>query len=70
MATTFHTANGSMPGRIVEGVTVTMGPLAATNIKLGVGLAGRNQNDALLGQSFLSKFNITMEKKQMILRAR
>lgn len=70
VATTFHTANGSMPGRIVEGVTVTMGPLVATNIKLGVGLAGRNQNDALLGQSFLSKFDITMEKKQMILRAR
>lgn len=68
--TVFRTASGSLPGRIVDGVTVTVGPLVATNIKVGVGLAGRNEDEALLGQSFLSKFDITMEKKQMTLRAR
>lgn len=70
VAATFHTAKGSMPGGIVDGLTVTMGPLVATNIKLGVGLAGRNENDGLLGHSFLSKFDIKLEKNQMILRAR
>jgi hypothetical protein len=28
------------------------------------------ENDALLGQSFLSKFDITMNKNQMVLRLR
>ena len=68
--TIFHTANGDMPGRVVEGLTVTLGNLVATNINLGVGLVSRNENDALLGQSFLSKFDIKLEKNQMILRAR
>lgn len=68
--TTFHTANGDMPGRVVEGVAVTVGPLLATNIKIGVGLAGGRENDALLGQSFLSQFDIRMEKNQLILHLR
>lgn len=35
-----------------------------------MGLRMGDDNEALLGQSFLSKFDITMEKTQMVLRAR
>lgn len=68
--TTFKTANGSYPGRVVDGVEVTIGPVSVSNVKLGVGLRMGEDNEALLGQSFLSKFDITMDKNQMVLRAR
>jgi aspartyl protease family protein len=67
---TFRTANGDRPGRIVEGLSVSIGPLSVTNIKVGVGLSGSDESDALLGQSFLSKFDMTMSNNQMVLRAR
>jgi aspartyl protease family protein len=70
VSTTFHTANGDMAGRVVEGVSVSIGPVSVTNVKVGVGLSMGDENDALLGQSFLSKFDITMSKAQMVLRAR
>ncbi|HSO45438.1 MAG TPA: TIGR02281 family clan AA aspartic protease [Rhodoferax sp.] len=68
--TTFHTANGDRPGRVVEGLGVSIGPVSVTNVKVGVGLNLGDEKDALLGQSFLSKFDITMTKNQMVLRAR
>jgi len=68
--TTFKTANGDQPGRIVEGVELAIGPVMVTNVRVGVGLRGSDENDALLGQSFLSKFDITMSKNQMVLRSR
>lgn len=68
--TTFKTANGDRPGLVVEGVGVSIGPVSVTNVKVGVGLRGGDENDALLGQSFLSKFDITMSKTQMVLRSR
>lgn len=68
--TIFHTANGDKPGRVVDGLTVSIGPVVATNIKIGVGLIGGDENSALLGQSFLSKFDIAMNKDELILRAR
>ena len=68
--TTFKTANGNSPGRIVDGIAVSIGPLSVTNIRVGVGLRGDDENEALLGQSFLSKFDITMSKNQMVLRLR
>lgn len=68
--TTFHTANGDRPGRVVAGMGVSIGPVSVTNVKVGVGLSLGDENDALLGQSFLSKFDITMTKNQMVLRAR
>ena len=68
--TTFKTANGDMPGLVVEGVGVSIGPVSVTNVKVGVGLHVGAENDALLGQSFLSKFDITMNKNQMVLRLR
>jgi aspartyl protease family protein len=67
---TFRTANGDRPGRIVEGLSVAIGPLSVTNIKVGIGLHGGDESDALLGQSFLSKFDMTMSNNQMVLRAR
>jgi aspartyl protease family protein len=68
--TMFKTANGDRPGLGVEGVGVSIGPVSVTNVKVGVGLRGGDENDALLGQSFLSKFDITMSKTQMVLRSR
>lgn len=68
--TLFKTANGDRPGRVVEGVNVSIGPVNVTNVKVGVGLHGGDEDDALLGQSFLSKFDITLLKDQMVLRSR
>ena len=68
--TLFHTANGSQPGRVVSGVHVTVGPVSVTNVKVGVGLVMGDDQLALLGQSFLSKFDISIKQNQMVLRAR
>jgi aspartyl protease family protein len=68
--TTFRTANGEHPGRVVDGVEVAIGPVSVNKVKIGVGLQMGDDNEALLGQSFLSKFDITMDKNQMVLRAR
>ena len=68
--TTFHTANGDLQGRTVADVPVTVGPIQVSGVRVGVGLVGGDEDDALLGQSFLSKFDITMSKDQMTLRAR
>ena len=68
--TTFNTANGSRTGRVVEGVTIAIGPVRVSNVRVGVGLQMGDDNEALLGQSFLSKFDITMGKNQMVLQAR
>jgi aspartyl protease family protein len=68
--TTFNTANGPRAGRLVQGVTVTVGPVRMRNVRVGVGLVGGDADDALLGQSFLSKFDIRMDDKQMVLHAR
>ncbi len=68
--TTFKTANGDRLGRVVDDVGVAIGPVRLTNVKVGVGISASDDNDALLGQSFLSKFDITINKTQMVLRAR
>lgn len=51
-------------------MSVAIGPVSVSNVKVGVGLRMDDENDALLGQSFLSNFDITMGKDQMILRTR
>ncbi len=68
--TVFRTANGNLPGRIVSGVPIRVGPISVSSVRVGVGLEGHDISDALLGQNFLSKFEITLEKEQMILRKR
>lgn len=66
--TVFKTANGDLPGRIVTGIPVTLGPISVSGVRIGVGLVGGNDNDALLGQSFLSRFEIVISKEKMVLR--
>ena len=68
--TTFRTANGDRPGRVVEGANIAIGPVEARNIKVGVGLHGGAEDEALLGQSFLSKFDVTLGKDEMVLKPR
>lgn len=68
--TTFKTANGNRLGRVVDDVGVSIGPVSLTNVKVGVGISASDENEALLGQSFLSKFDITINKNQMVLRSR
>lgn len=70
LPTTFRTANGDLQGRIVKDVPVTLGPIRVSGVRVGVGLVGGDEDAALLGQSFLSKFDITMTKEQMTLRPR
>jgi aspartyl protease family protein len=67
---TFRTANGELPGRVVQGVPVAVGPVAVSGIRVGVGLVGGDADEALLGQSFLSQFDVTMERDRMVLRRR
>lgn len=67
---TFRTANGELPGRVVHGVPVAVGPLAVSGVRVGVGLVGMPENEALLGQSFLSQFDITVGRDAMVLRPR
>lgn len=69
-ATTFQTANGALRGRIVKGVTIAVGPVTVTNVRVGVGLLGQDDEVALLGQSFLSKFDVLLQKDRMVLKPR
>jgi aspartyl protease family protein len=66
--TRFHTANGVIEGRIVADVPVSLGPAAVSGVKVAVGMNGIGRDQALLGQSFLSKFQITLTGNQMVLR--
>jgi aspartyl protease family protein len=68
--TTFQTANGAMQGRIVNNVPVTLGPISVSSVRVGVGLVGGEPEEALLGQSFLGKFDILMAGDTMTLRAK
>jgi aspartyl protease family protein len=68
--TTFQTANGNLRGRVVSGVTIAVGPVSVTNVRVGVGLFGLDDDAALLGQSFLSKFDVLLQKDRMVLRPR
>ena len=68
--TTFKTANGDRPGRVVTYVAVSVGPVTVPDVRVGVGLTGDKVSDALLGQSFLSRFDVMMNKDQMVLRPR
>ena len=66
----FKTANGDLQGRIVPGVTVSVGPVSISGARVGVGLVGGNPDMALLGQSFLSRFEIVLSGDRMILRGK
>jgi aspartyl protease family protein len=68
--TTFRTANGELKGRIVPGLTVSVGPARISGLRVGVGLVGPDPSVALLGQSFLSRFEVLLSGDTMILRAK
>ncbi len=68
--TVFRTANGDLQGRVVPDVPLTIGPIDVSGVKIGVGLVGHEVGSALLGQSFLSKFDVALNGEQMILRTR
>jgi aspartyl protease family protein len=69
-STVFQTANGALRGRTVSGVPVSVGPASVSGVRVGVGLVGLGPDAALLGQSFLSKFEVVLSGEQMILRRR
>lgn len=64
----FHTANGVIEGRIVSDVPVSLGPASVSGVKVAIGMNGIARDQALLGQSFLSKFQITLTGDEMVLR--
>lgn len=66
--TVFQTANGAVQGRTVPGVAVTAGPLSVSSLRVGVGLVGGKADQALLGQNFLARFNVSITHKEMVLR--
>lgn len=68
--TVFNTANGRRQGRMVEGITVSVGPLQVHNTRIGVGISASPDQEALLGQSFLTHFNVTMNSEKMVISAR
>ena len=70
LPTTFQTANGTLQGRFVKDVPVTLGPIRVSSVRVGVGLVGGGPDEALLGQSFLGKFDILMAADRMTLRLR
>ena len=69
-STVCRTANGDRPGRIVEGIPVQIGPVEVNRVRIGIGLSVGDDNQALLGQSFLSKFDVILGKDQMVLKPR
>lgn len=68
--TVFNTANGPRQGRMIEGITVSVGPLQVHNTRVGVGISSAPDQEALLGQSFLEHFNVTMTAEKMVLSPR
>jgi aspartyl protease family protein len=62
------TASGTRVARLIEGVSVTVSIFTVPKVNVSVGLAGLRPDEGLLGQSFLSKFEVTMDDRQMILR--
>lgn len=68
--TVFNTANGPLQGRIVDGITVSVGPLQVRNTQIGVGISAAPNQESLLGQSFLTHFNVAMTSEKLVLSPR
>jgi aspartyl protease family protein len=62
----FRTANGRIEGRVISGVDVMAGTMYVTGVDVVVGVADEDQ--VLLGQSFLRYFEITMDARQMVMK--
>ena len=60
---TFQTLNGPLTGTITPAVELSLAPVAATELKIGVGLIAHMPNDALQEQiSFLIQFLISKKE--------
>lgn len=70
LAVRFRTANGELPGRVLRDIPVEAGGMSPGGVRVAVALAGDDNAMALLGQSFLSRFDISIDKNEMVLRAR
>ena len=62
---TFQTANGMLPGRLLRQVPVQAGHLALPGVTVAVGMVGKPPEVALLGQNFLSRYDIQILQKEM-----
>ena len=67
-STISNTANGQLKGWSAKDVSVTTGPLGVSSVSVGVGLVGFDADQGLLGQNFLSKFDIEIKNNKMIFR--
>ena len=64
----FATANGVAMRRMFDGVSVTAGPFTVpTQVAVGAKGLGR---EVLLGQSFLSNFEVTLTRRQMLIKSK
>lgn len=69
--TTFRTAGGVREGRIARADSVLLrGGPGVSNLRVGIGLAGLDEDEALLGQNFLQHFDVRLERSQMVLAPR
>ena len=68
--TTFMTANGPRPGRMLRDVPVLAGNMAAARVDVGTGLFAQAADEALLGQSFLAQFDVILRKDHMVIKQR
>ena len=66
----FQTANGTLPGRLLRQVPVQAGHLALPGVTVAVGMVGKQPEVALLGQSFLSRYDIQILRNEMRLLPR
>jgi aspartyl protease family protein len=61
----FQTANGTLPGRLLRQVPVQAGHLALPGVTVAVGMVGKPPEVALLGQNFLSRYDIQILQNEM-----
>ncbi|EPC02005.1 hypothetical protein L861_20345 [Litchfieldella anticariensis FP35 = DSM 16096] len=64
----FHTANGRVQGYLTEIDQVSLGGLATHNVRGSIN-PGMSGDAALLGMSFLNRFDIEIRGNEMVLRA-
>jgi hypothetical protein len=55
---------------VLREIPVEAGGMSPGTVRVAVVLVGRDDAMALLGQSFLSRFDIGIRGKEMVLRAR
>ena len=67
---TFQTANGALAGRLLRQVPVQAGHLALPGVSVAVGMVGKPPEVALLGQNFLSRYDIQILQNEMRLMPR